>query len=71
MDIHELYEIPNHNQDEVLEIQESEKKISRPVSDPLALVADKRYGQSSRPLKYENLQNMKKAVALLTRYGQY
>jgi hypothetical protein len=53
MDIHELYEMLNHNQDEIQEILESEKKISRPISDPLVLVAERRYGQYSRSARVE------------------
>ena len=82
IDIHELYEMLNHNQDEILE---SEKKISRPVSDPLALVAERRHGQHSRSARVEidsdipsdegedgsgsknELHEMKKSIALLSR----
>ena len=53
IDIQEQYEMLNHNQDEILEILESEKKISRPVSDPLALVAERRHGQHSRSARVE------------------
>ena len=83
IDIHELYEMLNHNQDEILE---SEKKISRPVSDRLALVAERRHGQHSRSARVEidsdipsdegedgsgsesDLHEMKKPIALLSRF---
>ncbi|KAJ9535164.1 hypothetical protein OSB04_un001757 [Centaurea solstitialis] len=53
IDIHELYELLNHNQDEVLETMSNMKKVEK-YADPLALVADRRQFTSGRSLRYED-----------------
>ncbi|KAJ9567970.1 hypothetical protein OSB04_003936 [Centaurea solstitialis] len=52
LDIHELFELLNHNQDEVLEILGTEKKPEK-YTDPLALVVDRRQYSSGRSSRYE------------------
>ncbi|KAJ9559742.1 hypothetical protein OSB04_004902 [Centaurea solstitialis] len=52
LDIHELFELLNHNQDEVLEILGTEKKPEK-YADPLALVVDRRQYSSGRSSRYE------------------
>ncbi|KAJ9538374.1 hypothetical protein OSB04_031107 [Centaurea solstitialis] len=52
LDIHELFELLNHNQDEVLEILGTEKKAEK-YTDPLALVVDRRQYSSGRSSRYE------------------
>ncbi|KAJ9562408.1 hypothetical protein OSB04_007568 [Centaurea solstitialis] len=52
LDIHELFELMNHNQDEVLEILGTEKKAEK-YTDPLALVVDRRQYSSGRSSRYE------------------
>ncbi|KAJ9536572.1 hypothetical protein OSB04_un000221 [Centaurea solstitialis] len=52
LDIHELFELLNHNQDEVLEILGTEKKPEK-FTDPLALVVDRRQYSSGRSSRYE------------------
>ncbi|KAJ9566813.1 hypothetical protein OSB04_002779 [Centaurea solstitialis] len=52
LDIHELFELLNHNQDEVLEILGTEKKPEK-YTDPLALVVDRRQYLSGRSSRYE------------------
>ncbi|KAJ9565142.1 hypothetical protein OSB04_001108, partial [Centaurea solstitialis] len=53
IDIHELYELLNHNQDEVLETMSNMKKVEK-YADPLALVADRRQFTSGRSPRYED-----------------
>ncbi|KAJ9554618.1 hypothetical protein OSB04_018663 [Centaurea solstitialis] len=53
IDIHELYELLNHNQDEVLETMNNMKKVEK-YADPLALVADRRQFTSGRSPRYED-----------------
>ncbi|KAJ9555753.1 hypothetical protein OSB04_010367 [Centaurea solstitialis] len=80
LDIHELFELLNHNQDEVLEILGTEKKPEK-YTDPLPL----RQYSSGRSSRYEEdydipsdigergsesdeeMSDMKKALALITR----
>ncbi|KAJ9545590.1 hypothetical protein OSB04_025297 [Centaurea solstitialis] len=52
LDIHELFELLNHNQDEVLEILGTEKKAEKYV-DPLAMVVDRRHYHSGKSTRYE------------------
>ncbi|KAJ9536483.1 hypothetical protein OSB04_un000320 [Centaurea solstitialis] len=52
IDIDELFELRNHNQDEVLEILGKEKKAEK-YADPLALVVDRRQYPSGRSSRYE------------------
>ncbi|KAJ9558101.1 hypothetical protein OSB04_012715 [Centaurea solstitialis] len=52
LDIHESFELLNHNQDEVLEILGTEKKPEK-YTDPLALVVDRRQYSSGRSSRYE------------------
>ncbi|KAJ9538273.1 hypothetical protein OSB04_031006 [Centaurea solstitialis] len=52
LDIHDLFELLNHNQDEVLEILGTEKKPEK-YTDPLALVVDRRQYSSGRSSRYE------------------
>ncbi|KAJ9547452.1 hypothetical protein OSB04_019995 [Centaurea solstitialis] len=52
IDIHELFELLNHNQDEVLEILGKEKNPEK-YADPLALVVDRRQHLSGRSSRYE------------------
>ncbi|KAJ9542158.1 hypothetical protein OSB04_028664 [Centaurea solstitialis] len=52
LDIHELFELLNHNQDEVLEILGTEKKPEK-HTDPLDLVVDRRQYSSGRSSRYE------------------
>ncbi|KAJ9544376.1 hypothetical protein OSB04_024083 [Centaurea solstitialis] len=52
LDIHELFELLNHNQDEVLEILGTENKPEN-YTDPLALVVDRRHYSSGRSSRYE------------------
>ncbi|KAJ9560937.1 hypothetical protein OSB04_006097 [Centaurea solstitialis] len=53
IDIHELYELLHHNQDEVLETMSNMKKVEK-YADPLALVADRRQFTSGRSPHYED-----------------
>ncbi|KAJ9557326.1 hypothetical protein OSB04_011940 [Centaurea solstitialis] len=53
IDIHELYELLNHNQDEVLETMSNMKKVEK-YADPLPLVADRRQFTSGRSPRYED-----------------
>ncbi|KAJ9539364.1 LOW QUALITY PROTEIN: hypothetical protein OSB04_032097 [Centaurea solstitialis] len=53
LDIHELFELLNHNQDEVLEILGTEKKAEK-YADPLALVVDRRHYHSGKATRYED-----------------
>ncbi|KAJ9566851.1 hypothetical protein OSB04_002817 [Centaurea solstitialis] len=53
LDIHELFELLNHNQDEVLEILGTEKKAEK-YADPLALVVDRRHYHSGKSSRYED-----------------
>ncbi|KAJ9562450.1 hypothetical protein OSB04_007610 [Centaurea solstitialis] len=53
LDIHELFELLNHNQDEVLEILGTEKKAEK-YADPLALVVDRRHYHSGKSTRYED-----------------
>ncbi|KAJ9545297.1 hypothetical protein OSB04_025004 [Centaurea solstitialis] len=53
IDIHEMYELLNHNQDEVLETMSNMKKVEK-YADPLALVADRRQFTSGRSPRYED-----------------
>ncbi|KAJ9555500.1 hypothetical protein OSB04_010114 [Centaurea solstitialis] len=53
LDIHELFELLNHNQDEVLEIWGTEKKAEK-YADPLALVVDRRHYHSGKSTRYED-----------------
>ncbi|KAJ9566187.1 hypothetical protein OSB04_002153 [Centaurea solstitialis] len=80
LDIHELFELLNHNQDEVLEILGTEKKAEK-YADPLAL----RHYHSGKSTHYEDeydvpsdagekgsesdeeMNDMKRALALITR----
>ncbi|KAJ9551399.1 hypothetical protein OSB04_015444 [Centaurea solstitialis] len=52
LDIHELFELLNHNQDEVLEILGTEKKPEK-YTNPLALVVDRRQYSFGRSSRYE------------------
>ncbi|KAJ9544276.1 hypothetical protein OSB04_023983 [Centaurea solstitialis] len=52
LNIHDLFELLNHNQDEVLEILGTEKKAEK-YTDPLALVVDRRQYSSGRSSRYE------------------
>ncbi|KAJ9538357.1 hypothetical protein OSB04_031090 [Centaurea solstitialis] len=53
LDIHELFELLNHNQDEVLEILGTEKKAEK-YAYPLALVVDRRHYHSGKSTRYED-----------------
>ncbi|KAJ9545582.1 hypothetical protein OSB04_025289 [Centaurea solstitialis] len=53
LDIHELFELLNHNQDEVLEILGTEKKAEK-YADPLALVVDRKHYHSGKSTRYED-----------------
>ncbi|KAJ9553830.1 hypothetical protein OSB04_017875 [Centaurea solstitialis] len=53
IDIHELFELLNHNQDEVLETLGNSKKVEK-HADPLALVVDQRLYTSGRLSRYED-----------------
>ncbi|KAJ9561035.1 LOW QUALITY PROTEIN: hypothetical protein OSB04_006195 [Centaurea solstitialis] len=53
LDIHELFVLLNHNQDEVLEILGTEKKAEK-YADPLALVVDRRHYHSGKSTRYED-----------------
>ncbi|KAJ9547551.1 hypothetical protein OSB04_020094 [Centaurea solstitialis] len=53
VDIHELFELLNHNQDEVLEILGTEKKAEK-YADPLALVVDRKHYHSGKSTRYED-----------------
>ncbi|KAJ9565746.1 hypothetical protein OSB04_001712 [Centaurea solstitialis] len=57
IDIHELYELLNHNQDEVLETMSNMKKVEK-YADPLALVADRGQFTSGRSPRYEDEYNV-------------
>ena len=53
LDIYGLYELLNHNREEVLELMEAEKKSVKSVVDPLALVVEKRLKYSFRASMYD------------------